>query len=215
MCNTTKRLLTRNNAAPVSALQYYAQGVPLKQLCKTLGRTPRTVTDWLNGTKVIPPWAIAVLRLQMLEHEIRLDQMGVKRPARPTPPIDHRTAPAANDDAYQNLISIDCSQTDIPPKNALPIFPCMPNPQHMDRSFRNLVAYLVATNQKTPNLTLAKLIHPFAQARLLYKPKGCSSKRLNRPSSSGTISKRQKIIQPRQIRPRGRSPFQLHQRGPG
>jgi len=101
----SKKFLTRNNSAPPAELQHYAQGVPLKYICKSLGRSQRTVTDWLNGTKPIPCWAIAVLRLEVLEHELKLGQMGIKPETKPRRTIDHRTLPAANDPLYDRLAS--------------------------------------------------------------------------------------------------------------
>jgi hypothetical protein len=46
---------------------------------QTLNRSERTIRNWLNGTKVIPPCAVAVPRLQALEYELRFDQMGCGR----------------------------------------------------------------------------------------------------------------------------------------
>ena len=54
----------------------------------------------LNGTRIIPTWAVAVLRLQTLEHELKLDEMGITRDLDEPATKDHRREPAANADAY-------------------------------------------------------------------------------------------------------------------
>jgi hypothetical protein len=48
-------------------------------------------------TPFIPPWAVAVLRLQQIEHELRLREMGIKQETRAERPTDHRRQPAANE----------------------------------------------------------------------------------------------------------------------
>lgn len=100
MTPTTRKILTRHNASPVTEFSYYARGIPLPILCRLLQRSKRTITEWFNGTRIIPTWAVAVLRLQTLEHELKLDEMGVTRDLDEPATKDHRREPAANADAY-------------------------------------------------------------------------------------------------------------------
>ncbi|MFM0286905.1 hypothetical protein [Paraburkholderia megapolitana] len=105
------RILTRYNAAPINEFLYYARGIPMDHLCRMLNRHPRTISRWTHGHAVIPPWAVATLRLQTLEYQIMRDQMGYtalereyesKREAQRPPaiPLKHRT-PAANEAVYE------------------------------------------------------------------------------------------------------------------
>jgi hypothetical protein len=72
----------------------------------------------MNGKAVIPPWAVAVLRLQALEYELMRDQMGftaIEREARRQDDIPARLlTPPANEALYAS------SLTDAPPENAAP-----------------------------------------------------------------------------------------------
>lgn len=70
-------ILTRHNTASLPEFQHYARGIPMRQLCRILQRHERTVKMWITGKTVIPPWAVAVLRLRTLEHELMKDQMGL------------------------------------------------------------------------------------------------------------------------------------------
>lgn len=79
MTPITRKILTRYNAASPAEFAYYAQGLPMPYLRRALNRSERTINDWLHGNRIIPPWAIAVLRLQRLEHELRMDEMGYRR----------------------------------------------------------------------------------------------------------------------------------------
>jgi hypothetical protein len=101
MTPTTRKILTRHNCASPREFAYYAAQYPMRHLKQMLNRSERTISDWLNGNKVIPPWAIAVLRLQQLEHELRLDQMGHKRVHDELEVIDPRQLAAANDSRYE------------------------------------------------------------------------------------------------------------------
>ncbi|MGH8777968.1 hypothetical protein [Paraburkholderia sp.] len=97
--------LTRHNAASLNEFQYYARGIPTNYLCRMLQRHPRTIRRWTSGQAVIPPWAIATLRLQTLEHQLIRDQMGytaIERDAQRPPaiPLKH-TMPAANEAVYE------------------------------------------------------------------------------------------------------------------
>jgi hypothetical protein len=60
---------------------------------------------------VIPPWAIAVLRLQALEYELMRDQMGYtaldREAAQRTPQPVIKPAPAANDAMFANQLTLD------------------------------------------------------------------------------------------------------------
>lgn len=60
-------------------MAYYVQGRPLKSIARELRRTERSVRDWLTGRKKIPWWVPEVLRLRALEHNLRLQEMGVGR----------------------------------------------------------------------------------------------------------------------------------------
>jgi hypothetical protein len=101
MTPTTRKILTRHNCASPREFAYYAARYPMRQLKQILNRSERTIRDWLAGNKVIPPWAVAVLRLQALEYELRLDQMGYERPQHEIEVIDPRQARAANDSSYE------------------------------------------------------------------------------------------------------------------
>src|SRR5712664_3219124 len=107
MTPATRKILTRHNASPVTEFAYYAPGIPMPILCRLLQRSKRTITEWLNGTRIIPTWAVAVLRLQTLEHELKLDEMGVTRDLDEPATDDHRRGPAANEDI--------CEQPEIRP----------------------------------------------------------------------------------------------------
>jgi hypothetical protein len=56
-------------------LEYYAMGIPLKDLARRLRRTERTVHDWLTGQAKIPWWVPEILRLQRVEAELQLKRM--------------------------------------------------------------------------------------------------------------------------------------------
>ncbi|MEO6935145.1 MAG: hypothetical protein ABI171_07355 [Collimonas sp.] len=58
-------------------LKYWAMGIPLNQLAYRLRRTERCVSNWLDGTKKIPFWVPELLRLQNMEHEHIMWQMGI------------------------------------------------------------------------------------------------------------------------------------------
>ncbi|MFM0731089.1 hypothetical protein PQQ52_11425 [Paraburkholderia sediminicola] len=116
------KILTRHNAAPLNEFLYYARSVPMRHLCRTLGRHERTVKDWMGGKAVIPPWAIAVLRLQALEHELIRDQMGfteIEREAAQPRGIPRRfLIPPANDQfcAVQLQLDIQSAATESRPR---------------------------------------------------------------------------------------------------
>jgi hypothetical protein len=111
MSTRKPKILTRHNAASLNEFQHYARSLPMRHLCRTLQRHERTIKDWMAGKAVIPPWAIAVLRLQALEYELMRDQMGytaLEREAAtqaPQPVIKPR--PAANDGLFAYQLALD------------------------------------------------------------------------------------------------------------
>lgn len=60
-------------------MAFYVQGRPIHHVARELRRTERSVRDWLAGRKKVPWWVPEVLRLRALEHDLRLQQMGVGR----------------------------------------------------------------------------------------------------------------------------------------
>jgi hypothetical protein len=111
MTTRKPKILTRYNAASLPEFLYYAQGIPMRHLCRVLQRHERTVKTWISGQAVIPPWAVAVLRLRTLEHELMKDQMGLtaiereRRSASPQPVIMLR--PSANDRQFSVQLRLD------------------------------------------------------------------------------------------------------------
>lgn len=99
-------------------LQYYAMGIPTKDLAYRLRRDERTIKDWLSGRKKIPWWVPEILRLQDMEHCEQVRQMGIQKiaprlgivagdvialPARPKASEAHQDAPEVITDPYQTL----------------------------------------------------------------------------------------------------------------
>lgn len=111
MIHPKQKTLTRHNAASLPEFQHYARGIPMRQLCRILQRHERTVKTWIAGKAVIPPWAVAVLRLRMLEHELMKDQMGLtaieheQRAKQASQVIQRR--PAANDRHFALQLRLD------------------------------------------------------------------------------------------------------------
>lgn len=105
------KILTGHNAAPLNEFLYYASSIPMRHLCRTLQRHERTIKDWMSGKAVIPPWAIAVLRLQALEYELMRDQMGfaaLEREAAQSAPLPViKPSPAANDARFAHQLALD------------------------------------------------------------------------------------------------------------
>ncbi|AIY41700.1 hypothetical protein LT85_2542 [Collimonas arenae] len=58
-------------------LKYWAMGIPLNQLAHRLRRSERCIKDWLTGREKIPFWVPELLRLQNMEHEHIMWQMGI------------------------------------------------------------------------------------------------------------------------------------------
>jgi hypothetical protein len=120
MTKRKPKILTRHNAAPLGEFMYYARSLPMRHLCRTLGRHERTVKDWMNGKAVIPPWTVAVLRLQALEQELIRDQMGftaIEREAQQPQSIPQRLlTPPANEALYASPLAADAQPTDPPPR---------------------------------------------------------------------------------------------------
>jgi hypothetical protein len=112
MTTRKPKILTRHNAASHNEFLYYATGIPMRQLCRILQRHERTVKTWIDGKAVIPPWAVAVLRLRALEFELMRDQMGLTNIARgepskqPRPAVQHRR-PAANEQQFAVQLRLD------------------------------------------------------------------------------------------------------------
>lgn len=111
MTHRKQKILTRHNAASLNEFHHYARGIPMRQLCRLLQRHERTVKTWIGGKAVIPPWAVAVLRLRTLEHELMKDQMGLtaieheQREKQPTQVIQRR--PAANERQFALQLRLD------------------------------------------------------------------------------------------------------------
>lgn len=76
----------------------------MRSLCRILQRHERTVKTWMNGRAVIPRWAVAVLRLRRLEHDLMKDQMGltvIEREQRSSAPqCVIKLRPSANDGQF-------------------------------------------------------------------------------------------------------------------
>jgi hypothetical protein len=111
MATRKLKILTRHNAASLNEFQYYARSLPMRHPCRTLQRHERTIKDWMAGKAVIPPWAIAVLRLQALEYELMRDQMGFtaleREAAQQTPRPVIKPRPAANDAMFAHQFTLD------------------------------------------------------------------------------------------------------------
>lgn len=60
-------------------MAYYVQGRSIESIARELRRTERSVRDWLAGRQKVPWWVPEVLRLRALEHNLRLQEMGVGR----------------------------------------------------------------------------------------------------------------------------------------
>jgi hypothetical protein len=111
MTTRKPKILTRHDAASLNEFLYYATGIPMRNLCRILQRHERTVKTWMNGQAVIPPWAVAVLRLWKLEHELMKDQMGLtgierdQRLSAPRPVIKLR--PSANARQFALQLQLD------------------------------------------------------------------------------------------------------------
>ena len=111
MIHPKQRILTRHNTASLPEFQHYARGIPMRQLCRLLQRHERTVKTWITGKAVIPPWAVAVLRLRILEHELMKDQMGLtaiqrEQRAKEAAQIIQRR-PAANERQFTLQLRLD------------------------------------------------------------------------------------------------------------
>jgi hypothetical protein len=104
MTRKNPRYLTRNNTASNTEFLHYAYSMPMRDLKQLLQRHERTIQRWIGGTAAIPRWAVDVLRLSRLEHQLMMDQMGFtsiryeKEKARKQPGITPR--PAANDASF-------------------------------------------------------------------------------------------------------------------
>lgn len=112
---TMRKPLTRYNAASPNEFIHYATGVPMRHLCRLLQRHERTIKRWMNGESVIPPWAVAVLRLRHLEHELMKDQMGINESQRQTrrqpPHAVMLRRPPANEDRFTVQLLLDMEAT--------------------------------------------------------------------------------------------------------
>src|SRR5574340_1095881 len=70
---------------------------------------------------------------------------------------------------------------------ALPILAGMPEPQHVDGRFLNLVAHLVVPDEQPPDLTRLELEELFADARIGQQDGWGLGQRLHRPCSSRLV----------------------------
>lgn len=61
-------------------MQFYTQGIPIKELSKRLKRSEKSIRAWLNGDRKIPWWIPELLRLQQMEHTAIMRQMSFKQP---------------------------------------------------------------------------------------------------------------------------------------
>lgn len=63
-------------------LAYYAQFYPKKErvrlLSRQLRRSERTIRNWLDGKEKLPWWVTEIIRLQKMEHDEMMRQMGMK-----------------------------------------------------------------------------------------------------------------------------------------
>ncbi|MBN3802527.1 hypothetical protein GXB81_05585 [Paraburkholderia sp. Ac-20336] len=116
------KILTRYNAASPTEFLHYVGNLPMRYLCRKLGRHERTIKDWMNGRAVIPPWAVAVLRLDALELELMRDQMGYteieRRIQQPASIPARLLRPPANESLYASpLIRSELSTPAVPGAN--------------------------------------------------------------------------------------------------
>jgi hypothetical protein len=106
------KTITRYNAASPTEFAHHASRLPMRYLCRTLNRSQRTIRRWLDGSHVIPPWAIAVLRLRRhLEHELLKDQMGISASNHQRAHQDAKASterrPAADEHHYAVQLTLD------------------------------------------------------------------------------------------------------------
>ena len=97
-------------------LQYYAIGIPVKDLAKGLRRSERSVRDWMNGTKKVPWWVPEILRLQHMEHQEIMRQMNIQ-PAKKKLGIVSDAGTIIQYQPRPNQASIDSPQA--PPRKSL------------------------------------------------------------------------------------------------
>ncbi|WP_250479114.1 MULTISPECIES: hypothetical protein [unclassified Caballeronia] len=69
-------------------MEFYALGVPIGDTARRLRRHERTVRDWLSGKQRVPWWVPEVLRLWNMEHQLRLQQMGIHHARARLGPVD-------------------------------------------------------------------------------------------------------------------------------
>lgn len=62
------------------ALKQYTLGMQTEAICKRLKRSKKTVLAWRNGDRKMPWWVPELLRLQNLERNLILKQMGMSPP---------------------------------------------------------------------------------------------------------------------------------------
>ena len=104
MPTPTKRESTARRWGKLSEFNYYVTGLPLKVIAKRVGRSTRTVSDWIRSKQPVSQWAVAFMRLDHLEYNLMLDQMGARQVSTITKanakPTEIRPRPAANDDEF-------------------------------------------------------------------------------------------------------------------
>ena len=57
--------------------QYYAQGQTAEEIGRRLKRNKHTVHRWLTGKQKMPWWIPEILRLQRLEYDLWMQQVGL------------------------------------------------------------------------------------------------------------------------------------------
>lgn len=98
-------------------MAYYVQGRPIPSIARELRRTERSVRDWLNGRKKVPWWVPELLRLRHLEHDLRMQQMGVGRIA----PRLHAVDGAPNKLRVLSPHPVDDGQLQLLPPQTVPM----------------------------------------------------------------------------------------------
>lgn len=90
-----------------------------------------------------------------------------------------------------------------------------PNPQHEELVPLDFIAHVMVPTQDTANLARIELLKPPAHARLYEQATGRGNPRLDGTRHGGCIERRQRPMQPRQIRCRTAGSIQIHHCGAG
>jgi hypothetical protein len=59
-------------------LAFYAHGRPIKDLARQLRRSERSIRNYLSHAEKMPWWIPEILRLQKMEHDAMLKEMGMQ-----------------------------------------------------------------------------------------------------------------------------------------